>query len=97
MFRTVPVLFRQVPHSVTLKSKPASLSPACDAGSSSGLAKNSDPFETSVRSGFFLNGIDDHYVEQRSSVGRQLVAGLAGLVHGFDGTARRQRIRTTLK
>ena len=86
VLRAVPFLFRQVPHSVTLKSEPASLSPARSGGGSPGCAANSDQLESRVRSGCLRNGIDGPDVDRRPSVGRQLVPGLAGVVHRFYGT-----------
>jgi len=92
LFHAVPVLPRQISHSVSIKSKPASLSAPCDGGSFSRGAGNSVPVESSVRSGCFCDGIDDLFVEQQPSVVRELVADLAGVVHRFVGTARTKKL-----
>jgi hypothetical protein len=85
VFPPLFVLFGTVPCGVAVEVLPASLSGACDLGSSPWFANDSNQIELGNRAGGDRNGVDDSDVEQPRCVASELGAELARMVSGRDG------------
>jgi hypothetical protein len=97
MLLPVFVLSGQVPYRVSVEALPASLSSACDLGSSPRFAKAPDQAKFSDRFGGRRNGVDDPRMDRQRPVDSELDADLAGMVHGRNRTEIGQGGWTTVK